>query len=91
MTTPSEADMKALIIDVLNLEDVAPEDIAADEEPLLGIGGVRMLRALGYNPAVWHMNEGHAAFLTLERAREFAAVPAEDVGEVMERIVAKNA
>jgi len=43
------------------------------QEVLLGIGGVRMLRALGYNPAVWHMNEGHAAFLTLERAREYVA------------------
>ena len=40
------------------------------QEVLLGIGGVRMLRALGANPTVWHMNEGHAAFLTLERARE---------------------
>lgn len=41
------------------------------QEVLLGIGGVRALRALGYNPSVWHMNEGHAAFMTLERAREF--------------------
>jgi starch phosphorylase len=40
------------------------------QEMVLGIGGVRALRALGYNPAVWHMNEGHAAFLILERARE---------------------
>jgi starch phosphorylase len=40
------------------------------QEMLLGIGGVRALRQLGYNPSVWHMNEGHAAFLTLERARE---------------------
>jgi starch phosphorylase len=40
------------------------------QEMLLGVGGVRALRQLGYNPAVWHMNEGHAAFLTLERARE---------------------
>ena len=40
------------------------------QEVLLGIGGVRALRALGYNPSVWHMNEGHAAFLTIERARE---------------------
>ena len=40
------------------------------QEMILGIGGVRALRALGYNPSVWHMNEGHAAFLTLERARE---------------------
>jgi starch phosphorylase len=40
------------------------------QEMILGIGGVRALRQLGYNPSVWHMNEGHAAFLTLERARE---------------------
>jgi len=40
------------------------------QEVLLGVGGVRALRALGYNPSAWHMNEGHAAFLTLERARE---------------------
>lgn len=40
------------------------------QEILLGIGGVRALRELGFNPSVWHMNEGHAAFLTLERARE---------------------
>jgi starch phosphorylase len=40
------------------------------QEVLLGVGGVRSLRALGYNPSAWHMNEGHAAFLTIERARE---------------------
>ena len=40
------------------------------QEILLGIGGVRALRMLGYNPVVWHMNEGHSAFLGLERARE---------------------
>jgi len=43
------------------------------QELLLGVGGVRALRALGYNPQVWHMNEGHAAFLILERARELVA------------------
>lgn len=40
------------------------------QEILLGIGGVRMLRALGIAPSVWHANEGHSAFLTLERIRE---------------------
>jgi starch phosphorylase len=40
------------------------------QEMVLGIGGVRALRALGFNPSVWHMNEGHAAFMSLERARE---------------------
>jgi glycogen phosphorylase len=43
------------------------------QEVLLGVGGVRALRALGFQPAVWHMNEGHASFLTLERARELVA------------------
>ncbi len=43
------------------------------QEVLLGLGGVRALRALGYNPAVWHMNEGHSAFLALERLRELVA------------------
>src|SRR5690348_8720762 len=40
------------------------------QEILLVIGGVRLLRALGINPSVFHMNEGHAAFLTLELMRE---------------------
>ena len=40
------------------------------QEVLLGIGGVRLLRALGVEPSVFHMNEGHAAFLTLELIRE---------------------
>jgi starch phosphorylase len=40
------------------------------QEMLLGIGGVRLLRALGVEPSVFHMNEGHAAFLTLELCRE---------------------
>ena len=39
------------------------------QEILLGIGGIRALRALGINPAVTHMNEGHSAFLALERVR----------------------
>ena len=40
------------------------------QEMLLGIGGVRLLRKLGVTPYVYHLNEGHSAFLTLELARE---------------------
>ena len=40
------------------------------QEILLGIGGVKLLRALGETPSVFHMNEGHAAFLALELIRE---------------------
>ena len=41
------------------------------QEKILGIGGVRLLRELGITPSVYHLNEGHSAFLTLELAREF--------------------
>jgi starch phosphorylase len=40
------------------------------QEILLGIGGMRALQALGINPSVYHMNEGHSAFLSLERCRQ---------------------
>ena len=40
------------------------------QEIILGVGGVRLLRALGIAPSTFHMNEGHAAFLTLEIIRE---------------------
>src|SRR5688572_3695549 len=40
------------------------------QEMVLGIGGVRALRTLGLQPSVWHLNEGHAAFLLLELLRE---------------------
>ena len=43
------------------------------QEIFLGIGGVRALRALGYKPAVWHMNEGHSAFSNLERIAEYVS------------------
>ena len=43
------------------------------QEWLLGVGGVRVLRALGIEPAAWHANEGHAAFMLIERLRELIA------------------
>ncbi len=46
-------------------------EMRISQEILLGIGGVRALRKLGYEPAVWHMNEGHSAYMVLERLREF--------------------
>ena len=48
-------------------------DTRIQQEIVLGIGGVRALRALGKTPTVFHMNEGHAAFLILERIREQVA------------------
>jgi starch phosphorylase len=46
-------------------------DLRLEQELLLGIGGWRLLRALGLQPEVCHLNEGHAAFAVLERARDF--------------------
>jgi len=43
------------------------------QEWILGVGGVRVLRAMGIEPAVWHANEGHAAFMLIERLRELIA------------------
>jgi starch phosphorylase len=46
-------------------------ELRLKQELLLGIGGWRLLRALGIEPEVCHLNEGHAAFAVLERARSF--------------------
>ncbi len=46
-------------------------EMRVQQEIILGIGGVRVLRALGSTPAVFHLNEGHAAFVVLQRIREF--------------------
>jgi len=45
-------------------------EMRLQQEIILGVGGVRVLRALGYDPIVWHLNEGHTAFSVLERIRE---------------------
>jgi len=45
-------------------------DMRIRQEIMLGQGGVRVLRALGLKPTTYHMNEGHAAFMTLERIHE---------------------
>ncbi|CAN5386812.1 glycosyltransferase family 1 protein [soil metagenome] len=49
------------------------EDMRIRQEMILGIGGMRALRAVGIDPTVCHMNEGHAAFLTVERIRQFVS------------------
>ena len=52
---------------------VRGREMRLHQEIVLGVGGVRALRALGINPAIWHLNEGHSAFLLVERARELLA------------------
>ncbi len=55
-------------------------ELRLKQELALGIGGWRLLRALGIQPEVCHLNEGHAAFAVLERARNFM----EDTGQPFE-------
>jgi starch phosphorylase len=74
--------VSVLLLDT-DVEENAPEDrrithvlyggdreLRLQQEAILGVGGVRALRALGFLPTVWHINEGHAAFSVLERLRE---------------------
>ncbi len=60
------------------------------QELLLGIGGIRALRALGINPQIYHCNEGHAAFIGIERLREFMQDRGLDYGEAMELVRASS-
>jgi starch phosphorylase len=61
------------------------------QELVLGVGGVRALKELGIGPAAWHLNEGHSAFLLLERARELLATEQELGPEDALRRVGRNA
>jgi starch phosphorylase len=66
---------------------VRGREMRLHQELVLGFGGVRALRALGLSPAVWHLNEGHSAFLLAERASEQVAtgVPVEDAWRTVRR------
>ncbi|MFC1575246.1 alpha-glucan family phosphorylase [Gemmatimonadota bacterium] len=80
-----------------NLRENAPEDRDLTQklyqgghenrlcqEWILGVGGVRVLRTLGIQPKAWHANEGHAAFMMVERVREFL-----EMGVSMEEAVSR--
>lgn len=63
-------------------------ELRVAQEIVLGIGGVRAVRELGYNPAAWHMNEGHSAFLGLERIRELVQSNGLSFNEAREAVAA---
>ncbi len=60
------------------------------QEIVLGIGGLRALRALGLNPTVFHVNEGHSAFLALERVRLLMSGHGLSFAEALEASRANN-
>jgi len=65
-------------------------DMRIRQEILLGIGGVRALKALGIQPTVYHMNEGHSAFLIVERIRDVMAGHGLGFSEAREAVMASN-
>ncbi len=65
------------------------QETRIQQEILLGVGGVRILRALGISPRVWHINEGHSAFMLLERLRELTASGLE-FGDALRRLHAST-
>ena len=58
---------------ITNILYVRGREMRLHQELVLGVGGVRAIRALGLAPAAWHLNEGHSAFLLTERTRELVA------------------
>ena len=58
---------------ITNILYVRGREMRLHQELVLGICGVRAIRELALGPAVWHLNEGHSAFLLAERAREYMA------------------
>ncbi len=60
------------------------------QEIMLGIGGLRALQAMGIDPAVCHMNEGHAAFMAVERIRQLVAGKGMNFYEALEATKAGN-
>ena len=65
-------------------------ELRVQQEIVLGIGGVRALNALGIVPDVFHMNEGHAAFLGLERILELIRSKGLDFSSAMQAVAASN-
>ena len=62
------------------------KDMRIRQEILLGMGGVRVLHTLGIWPSVFHMNEGHAAFLTLERIRHLVGEDKVELAHAIESV-----
>ena len=65
-------------------------DMRIRQEILLGVGGVRALSALGLSPTVYHMNEGHSAFLAIERIRMLMAEHGVSFAEAREHVFSSN-
>ncbi|MEN6586652.1 MAG: alpha-glucan family phosphorylase [Sulfuricella sp.] len=85
-----------LEVNALEDRDIAHQLYGGDrtmrlmQEIILGVGGVRALQELGLKPSVWHINEGHAAFLILERVRQLVAMHGLDFASAIEAVAANT-
>lgn len=67
------------------------QELRMQQEMVLGIGGMRALKAIGFLPSVCHMNEGHSAFLSLERIRDLVQGEKEmDFDTALQVVAASN-
>lgn len=66
------------------------QELRIQQEIVLGIGGMRALKAIGFSPDVCHMNEGHSAFLSLERIRDLVEKEGIDFDTALEVVAASN-
>ena len=82
--TPENSDADRPITNILY---VRGREMRLHQELVLGVGGVRAIRALGLAPAAWHLNEGHSAFLLAERTAEYVAagVPLDEAWSKVKR------
>lgn len=65
-------------------------DLRIQQEIVLGVGGLRALRAMGMRPTVFHMNEGHSAFLAVERLRIMMTTHGLSFREALDAVRASN-
>ncbi len=66
------------------------QELRMQQEIVLGVGGVKALKAIGFFPKVCHMNEGHSAFLSLERIRDLVEQSALDFDTALQVVAASN-
>ncbi len=57
--------------DITDYLYVADRDKRIQQEIVLGFGGYRVLRAMGFKPSLYHLNEGHSAFIIVERLKDY--------------------
>lgn len=66
------------------------QETRISQEIILGIGGTKALVALGYNPVVWHLNEGHSVYLEFARIKELMKQANLEFNEAMEVVAANS-